>query len=99
MECENERNVSSLNYVSKRTKSFSQEEKPSNEKSGESKPEVTTSDQSAEDSEKPRGNDEGSGNQEEKKKEQRPQLTIEKVGNFTYPEVCILERFSLECPK
>ena len=90
MACENERNVSNLNYlhVSKRTKSFSQEEKPGNEKSGESKPEeskpeVTTSDQSAEGSEKPRGNDEGPGNPEEKKKEQRPQLTIEKVGNFT----------------
>ena len=44
---------------------------------------TTTSDQSAEASEKPRGNDEGSGNQEDKKNEERPQLTIEKVGNFT----------------
>ena len=44
---------------------------------------TTTSDQSAEASEKPRENDEGSGNQEEKKNEERPQLTIEKVGNFT----------------
>jgi len=41
---------------------------------------VTTSNQSGEANEKPRGNDEGSGNQEETKKEQRPQLTIEKVG-------------------
>ena len=44
---------------------------------------MTTSDQNAEASEKPRGNDEGSGNQEEKKKEERLQLTVEKVGNFT----------------
>lgn len=74
-------------------KSFSQEEKPNSEKPAESKPEeikpqnskpeVTTSDQNAEASEKPRGNDEGSGNQEEKKKEERLQLTVEKVGNFT----------------
>ena len=60
---------------------------------------TTTSDQSAEASEKPRGNDEGSGNQEGKKNEERPQLTIEKVGNFTKPKVYILERFSLEYPK
>ena len=44
---------------------------------------MTTSDQSAEASEKPRENDEGSDNQEEKKKEERPQLTVEQVGNFT----------------
>ena len=44
---------------------------------------MTTSDQSAEASEKPRENDEGSGNQEEKKKEETPQLTVEKVGKFT----------------
>lgn len=44
---------------------------------------MTTSDQSAEASEKPRGNDDGPGDQENKKNEERPQLTIEKVGNFT----------------
>ena len=42
-----------------------------------------TSDQSTKASEKQRGNDEGPDNQEEKKNEERPQLTIEKVGNFT----------------
>ncbi|XP_020605141.1 uncharacterized protein LOC110043977 isoform X1 [Orbicella faveolata] len=67
------------------------EEKPNSEKPAESKPEeikpqnskpeVTTSDQNAEASEKPRGNDEGSGNQEEKKKEERLQLTVEKTEN------------------
>ena len=55
---------------------------------------MTTSDQSADASEKPRGNDEGPGDQEEKKNEERPQLTIEKVGNFTKHKVCILQRFS-----
>ena len=46
---------------------------------------MTTPDQSTKASEKQRGNDEGPGNQEEKKNEERPQLTIEKVGicNFT----------------
>lgn len=41
---------------------------------------MPASDQSSGDAEKPRENDEGSGNQaEEKKKEDRPQLNIEKV--------------------
>jgi len=44
---------------------------------------VKTSHQSAEASEKPRGNDAGSDNQEEAKREERPQLTVEKVGNLT----------------
>ena len=57
---------------------FLQEEKPSSEKPDENKPEVAASDQSAGADEKPRENADGSGNQEEKKKEEeRPQLTIE----------------------
>ena len=44
---------------------------------------MTTSDPSTKASEKQRGNDEGPGNQKEKKNDEIPQLTIEKVGNFT----------------
>ncbi|XP_078350996.1 uncharacterized protein LOC144635778 isoform X3 [Oculina patagonica] len=60
----------------------SKPEVAASEKPAESKPEVTASDQSADAGEKQRGNDEGSGNQEEKKKEERPQLTIEKKPEY-----------------
>ena len=43
---------------------------------------MKASDQTAEAGDKQRGNDEGSGNQEEKKKEERPQLNIVKVSKY-----------------
>lgn len=45
---------------------------------------MKASDQTAEAGDKPRGNDEGSGNQEEKKKEERPQLNIVKVSKYNW---------------
>lgn len=87
---------------------FLQEEKPSSEKPDESKPEVAASDQSAGAGEKPRENADGSGNQEEmKKEEERPQLTIEqkvrkykglKVRLYEY-KICPVKKFDFNASK